>query len=144
MSTPAADQILVLVKLNVFRALLTNSITLGFPTKEHMKDDALSPFYASSELNPKLQALPSALHPTTIQCQVPHHPWIDLLLIPRMRENLLRASDKFDDMELCGDLVGMFSDSSGTESMIVWGESWKACDWEVTETFVKRWGWTIE
>ena len=109
-----------------------------------MKDEALSPFYGSTEPISRMQALPPALRPTPIQRQVPHHPWIDLIPLTRMRENLLYAQGEFDDMELCGDLIGMFSDSSGTASMMVWGEPWNPYDWEVTETFIKHWGWTIE
>lgn len=78
------------------------------------------------------------------QREVPYHPWIDLLPFLRMRDNLLCAGDTFDEMELCGDLVGMFSELRGDVNMIVWGDPWNVDEWEVTETFVKNWGWTIE
>lgn len=57
-ASPFADQILVLAKFNVFRALVSNSVALGFPTEEHMKDDAVSPFCVSSQSGRDL-SLPS-------------------------------------------------------------------------------------
>src|SRR6266536_4221644 len=143
MGSPTADHLLALVKFNVFRALISNSMTLGFSTEEGMKDDALSPFTTPSNLKNHILVLPSALRPTKLQCQIPHHPWIDLLPIPEMRDNLLLAGDAFDDMELCGDLVGFFSASTGRTGMIIWGEPWDPDGWEVTKAFLKYWGWTI-
>jgi hypothetical protein len=61
-----------------------------------------------------------------------------------MRNNILRAGDSFDDMALCGDLVGLFSVSSGDAGMVVWGQPWLQSEWEVTEEFLKRWAWVVE
>ena len=67
-----------------------------------------------------------------------------------MRENILKVMDRegFDEMEmeLCGDLVGIFSKGSGKSitGFVVWGEPWDAKGWEVTEEFLKIWGWILE
>jgi len=141
MGSPNSDRVLVFVKINVFRALISNSKHLGF-NYENMPDDALSPFSNSSN-HCHHKTLPPALRPTKVQCEIPHHPWLDLIPIPGMRDNLIRAGDSYDDMQLCGDLVGCFSASSNREGMIVWGEPWDPNAWEVTEPLLRHWGWTI-
>jgi hypothetical protein len=143
MGSPTSDHLLVLVKFNVFRALISNSVVLGYKTGESMDDDALSPFTDSSNLKNDILKLPAALRPTLLQRQTPHHPWIDLLPAPEMRDNLIRAGDTFDDMELCGDLVGLFSASTVGTGMIIWGDPWDLAGWEVTEAFLSYLGWTI-
>ena len=133
----------VFVKLNVFRALVSNSRDLGYTPGDTMSDDSLSPFTDLSNPHYRSRALPSALRPTKLQRKIPHHPWIDLLPIPGIRDNLLRAEDSYDDMELCGDLVGFFSGSEDRTALIVWGDPWDPKGWEVTETFLNHWAWTI-
>ncbi|CZR61744.1 uncharacterized protein PAC_11641 [Phialocephala subalpina] len=142
MGSPGADLSLTLVKFNVLRAISSNARTLGY-SAESTDDDALSPFCDASTLQYHVPALPWSLRPTKLQRQLPHHPWIDILPIPQMRDNLLRAGDDFDDMELCGDLVGFFSASKCEVGMIVWGEPWDPAGWEATDEFLKRWGWTV-
>jgi Domain of unknown function (DUF3425) len=141
--SPRVDKLLVLVKFNVFRALISNSTTLGFAPEDGMDDDAISPFCSLGRARSPKITLPSALRPTDSQYDIPHHPWIDLLPVPRMRQNLIRAGDTYDDMALCGDLVGLFSAGTGQTGMIVWGEPWDIAAWEVTEAFLKHWGWTV-
>ncbi|KAH8591722.1 hypothetical protein B0O99DRAFT_631527 [Bisporella sp. PMI_857] len=141
--SPKADQLLILVKFNIFRALIANSITLGFPAESRMEDTALSPFANPQWCQTNLVALPATLRPTKLQCEIAHHPWIDLLPIPRMRDNLLRAGETYDDLELCADLVGYFNSPVVRNGMIIWGEPWDAAGWEVTKEFLERWGWTI-
>ena len=139
---------MVLVKINVFRALISNAQTLGIPSDVVMDDDAISAFSCPSaaalrHVN-RIVALPRDLRPTHLQTQVPHHPWIDCLPVAQMRENLIRAGDTFDVMDLCGDLIGLFSTGTGRTGMVVWGEPWDVAGWEVTEEFLVRWGWTIK
>ena len=144
MGSPCTDKLLVLVKINVFRALISNSRTLGIPSEEIMDDDAISILCSPNRAVSRVLALPLALRPTDLQTNVAHHPWIDCLPVPRMRQNLIRAGDTFDVMKLCGDLVGLFSTGTGRTGIIVWGEPWDVAGWEVTEGFLKSWGWTIE
>jgi hypothetical protein len=144
---PRADCLLVLVKFNVFRALFSNGRMLGFSTaEEYFDDDAISSFARpvenkSSSLT--LPKLPLALRPTQIQLQISHHPSLDLLPDPRMRDNFIRASGTYDEDELCADLLGMFSCSKGRSGLIIWGEPWDPSGWEVTEPFSKHWGWAL-
>lgn len=142
---PTTDHLLVLVKFNVFRAFISNAAHLGYCAGADLEDDdALSPFADPSNPKCHLQTVPTGLRPTKLQQQIPHHPWIDTLPSPVMRDNLLLAGDTYDDTELCADLVGFCGEDKGRTGMIVWGEPWDISGWEFTESFVKRWGWTIQ
>ncbi|EON64780.1 hypothetical protein W97_04013 [Coniosporium apollinis CBS 100218] len=141
LGSPTSDLLLTLIQVNVFRAMMSNIFTLGM-TGEVMKDDALSPFHTTNS-----GCLPSStppnLRPTMLQCQTPHHPWLDFFPLPVMRDNLLRAGESFDDVQLCIDLVGFCGAPTGRAGLIVWGEPWDPYSWEVTEGFVKNWGWIV-
>jgi len=143
MGSPTIDHLLVFVKLNVLRAMISNSKDLGFKPEENATEDALSPFTDPSSPVCCSRALPSALQPTKLQREIPHHPWIDILPIPGMRDNLLHAGDSYDDMKLCGDLVGVCGGPADRTALILWGEPWEPKDWEVSESFSSQWAWTI-
>lgn len=72
-----------------------------------MDDNALSPFTPKSKYEQhltcpeRLLEIPGNLRPTALQCEVLHHPWIDLLPVPKMRDNLILAEDTYDGAELC-------------------------------------------
>jgi len=146
-SSPRIDCVLVLVKFNLFRAFISNGKKLGFSTAEqYLGHDELSPFV--KPVHPEdtllsLHSLPLALRPTKSQCQTPHHPWLDLLPDPVMRDNLIRESGGYDEGELCDDLIGLFSASAERNGLIVWGEPWDPSGWEVTKPFLKHWGWVL-
>lgn len=146
-SSPRTDSLLVLVKFNIVRALLSNGIMLGFSTAgQYLDADALSPFFERIRPegpHPSVSSLPPALRPTKFQCQIPHHPWLDLFPDPVMRDNLIRAGDAYDKDQLCLDMVGLFSASTGRNGLIIWGEPWDPTGWEVTKPFLKHWGWAL-
>jgi hypothetical protein len=143
-SCPRADYLLVLVKFNVFRALFSNGTILGLSTAgEYFDDDANSSFAKSMNTRSSFLSLPSALQPTRIQCQIPHHPSLDLLPDPQMRDNLIRASGAYDEDALCADLIGLSTYTTGRSGLIIWGEPWDLCGWEVTEPFWKHWQWAL-
>lgn len=185
LSPPSSDHVLVLIKFNIFRALCNNAIILGFPIEMTMDDDSLSPFTnALSPFTPKskyeqhlifpesLLQIPQYLRPTALQCEIPHHPWIDLLPVPKMRDNLILAEDSYDGGELCEALCkcqchtglvirffiftrqltprfsalgGFFNSSNSTaqNGLIVWGDPWDPAGWEITPRYLQRWAWTV-
>lgn len=65
-----------------------------------------------------------------------------------MRDNLILAGDDYDDLELCEDLCGLFNrqkrNSKSRTGLIIWGEPWDPDGWEVTSSFLERWGWILE
>ncbi|KUJ15232.1 uncharacterized protein LY89DRAFT_735363 [Mollisia scopiformis] len=109
-SSPTSDHVLTLIKFNVFRALVHNAITLNLSVESTLEDNALSPFASKSKSeNPFMPLLPAVLQPTLIQRQIPHHPWLDLLPVPRMRDNIILAGEDYDGFDLCKDLCGLFN-----------------------------------
>ncbi|KAK2049418.1 hypothetical protein LZ31DRAFT_514312 [Colletotrichum somersetense] len=147
-SDPMADSLLPLVQFNLFRGLMENSKTLGITLSMICDDDCISPYGSDPAYGTAAggwaAALPSSLRPTRTQLTAAHHPWLDLLPLPRMRDNLIEAGSALDEDELCLDLIGNGDAPSGQGGMILWGEPWDPRSWEVTEEFVERWRWLLE
>ena len=141
LGSPRVDQLVTIVQFNVLRALVSNNLTLGFATN-WLEADAISPWTSTEEH--RSISCPSSLLPTTLQRNVPHHPWIDFFPVPKMRDNLLLAEDSYDEYALCNDLVDCFDVTEDMTGLIVWGESWDPSGWEVSERFSKKWAWVIK
>ncbi|KAI8723029.1 hypothetical protein NCS52_00157700 [Fusarium sp. LHS14.1] len=132
----------ILSQFNFIRALLANMDTLGISSTE-MGYNNLSPFNLRN-YNRHITStrLPDGLRLTDLQCTTLHHPWIDLLPFPEMRDNLFRRGlERFNEEELCQAVRGRIPDSD--PGMLIWGESWDPNSWEVKESFARSWGWTI-
>ncbi|KAF7184296.1 hypothetical protein CNMCM7691_004982 [Aspergillus felis] len=154
--SPVADLRLGVTRLNVLRALHVNLEVLGYRPGD-ITDDAQSVFtiQGPSHLpgrNTSEVKLPPALRPTAIQRTVPHHPWLDLIPFPYMRDTLILTQDFIDEDKLCHDLSGQgesaVQQSSrevgiGEKGILVWKDPWDPSGWEVTETFLQVWGWTV-
>ncbi|KAI9035691.1 DUF3425 domain-containing protein [Aspergillus affinis] len=143
LGSPRTDLLLNLISLNFTRALMENTRILGL-TSDQLHDDAISPFnIAGPWVDATLYTLPVNLQPTAIQRSIPHHPWLDLLPVPQMRDNLILAGDFEEEAQLCLDMKGNGSAPSGRSGVIVWSDPWDPAGWEVTESFVRSWGWVI-
>ncbi len=138
---PRVDQLLTLIQFNVFRALISNTSSLGF-TMAWLQEDAISAWNSASEH--ATSSCPASLRPTLIQREIEHHPWIDLFPIPRMRDNMLLAGDSYDEYELCNDLVDFCDVPSERTGLVVWGEPWDPSGWEISQSFLRRWGWVVK
>ncbi|KAK9328847.1 hypothetical protein V1520DRAFT_370875 [Lipomyces starkeyi] len=142
LGSPRVDQLITLIQFNVFRALVSNTFTLGF-TMEWLEEDAISPWNSSSfELNRAF--CPTSLRPTMLQRTISHHPWIDLFPIPKMRDNLLLAGDSYDETALCNDLIDFCDVPNEKTGLIVWSDPWDPSGWEVSEVFLSKWAWVIK
>ncbi|KAJ5754085.1 uncharacterized protein N7511_008238 [Penicillium nucicola] len=142
---PQVDHRLTLVRLNVFRAFVRNMTALGY-TREWMTDDSPSRFSVMGP-HPEFQnavAIPASLQPTILQRKQPHHPWLDFFPFARLRDNLIRHADLMDNSQLCRDLMGFWTMPDEENCMIVWGDPWDPMNWEITETFLHRWGWLVK
>jgi hypothetical protein len=137
--SPRTDLRLTLIKFNVFRALMANDQSLGF-VNQWLQCEAISPFFrrCHDETQTAVQTCPANLRPTKLQLTVEHHPWIDLLPDPRMRNNILLLGDDFDDEPLCHDVVDN-RHGKQSESLVVWGDPWDPDNWELGEDFYKKW-----
>lgn len=141
--SPTSDHLLTLVRFNLYRAFVSNIHALHLTVEATNHDEAQSPFHA---LGPKLHRppIPPSLQPTRVQMLVPHHPWLDLFPIPRLRDNLIQAGNSLDEARLCHDLVGINDRSGEMTGIAIWGEAWDPSSWEVAETFATEWNWVLE
>lgn len=142
--SPRNDLLLHLVQLNFTTALMENTRILGL-TSDQLHDDAISPF---NTIGPwqydRLNHLPRMLQPTSIQKSVPHHPWLDLLPGPQLRDNLILVGDFEEETQLCLDMKGCGAPRSQRSGIIVWSDPWDPAGWEITEPFAHCWGWVIQ
>lgn len=143
--SPHSDHRLTLVKLNVFRAFERNISALGY-TRKWMTDDAISRFSVCGPLMKETPgSLPTSLQPTALQISQAHHPWLDFFPCAHMRDELIRREDTIDDSQLCRDLMGFWSMPTEADNcMLVWGDPWEPMNWEVTETFLRKWGFLVK
>ncbi|KAH7029818.1 uncharacterized protein B0I36DRAFT_326394 [Microdochium trichocladiopsis] len=112
-----------LVRLNVFFAWQDNARMLGF-SDIWLSEDIVSPFCAEvvlpreadsakhgGEVHGQYDTLPVALRPTPTQKKFPHHPWVDVIPHPQLRDNIIvalaqgRNGSEVDEFELCHDLI---------------------------------------
>ncbi|KAL6412937.1 hypothetical protein AUP68_02431 [Ilyonectria robusta] len=134
---PQPGYLHVLIRLNVLNALAQNAALLEFRFKGLCFPELVSPFnqHGPSSVHTFIpsQAYPSWLQPTALQMTVRHHPWIDLIPIPRMRDNILCALEAgfLDNKELGIDILGVEDIQGDTASLIIWGEPWDPRGWEL-------------
>lgn len=151
----SADHLIHLIQFNVFRAILTNMVTLRL---SHLFSCESEDYMLISAL-PIPAAIPPTLEPTALQQKVPHAPYVDLFPLAGLRDALVRAEGQYDDCELCIDLLGSISQPQVEEEyrkaektdgdnvrtgLVVWGEPWRVESWEVEEGFVEKWGWMLQ
>ena len=142
MGSPRTDLLLNLITLNFTKALMENKRILGLRPND-LHDDAISPFNtAGPRQDTCLETLPKSLQPTLIQRSIPHHPWLDLLPIPQMRDNLILAGEFEEEEQLCLDMKGSGAPQPGN-GIIVWSDPWDPAGWEVTAPFACSWGWVL-
>ncbi|KGO47165.1 Protein of unknown function DUF3425 [Penicillium expansum] len=144
LGSPRTDLLLHLIQFNFTKALMENTMILGL-TSDQLDDDAISPFNTTGPWQYDYESyLPPSLQPTVIQRSIPHHPWLDLLPIPHMRDTLIRAGDFEEETQLCIDMKGSGNAGPEKTGIIVWSDPWDAAGWEVTESFARSWGWVIK
>ncbi|KEY74474.1 hypothetical protein S7711_04509 [Stachybotrys chartarum IBT 7711] len=139
----SSDHLIILVQLNTLRAVMTINRLVS---KEHY-DCA-----GGAILILPLDGLPDAppnLSPTLMQATVPHEDWIDIMPHPVWRDNLILWSGTFDKDELSSDIVGgLFEGAAasdcGERGIVVWSPVWHPMGWELSEGFLRKWGWVIQ
>ncbi|KAI8725707.1 hypothetical protein NCS52_00142400 [Fusarium sp. LHS14.1] len=147
---PRLDHLNIIVRVNVLAAFAHNATLLGFKFRGLCCSNLVSPF---TQHGPNLietvmppQGCPDWLHPTPLQMAVRHHPWIDLIPIPRLRDNILRTIQHgtHDNTPLAMDILDVRDMRSEAACLIVWGESWDPDGWEVSIPFLRKWGDVLE
>lgn len=148
---PCADHLLTVLHLNFIRSMTANASALGLRV-EWLNCTSVSPLGMIGP-NDQLTATcpsscPSNLIPTALQREIPHHPWIDLFPLARLRDNFLLATSNLlsgeDEIRLWNDVVEAKSPGSDWTGLITWGDPWASNNWEVTELFLENWCWLLE
>ncbi|KAI1126279.1 hypothetical protein F5Y10DRAFT_278907 [Nemania abortiva] len=141
------DHLITLLQFNALRALAVNrtliSGILHTPLECDQEIIHVIPYPAEPGL------LPSALLPTALQQTVPHGDWIDLLPCAEGRDRLIQAAGTFDEDELWADCIGGLyegfpDDEVERRGIIAWSPPWDMTGWELSEGFVRKWGWLVE
>jgi Domain of unknown function (DUF3425) len=141
------DHLITLLQFNALRALAVNrTLISGILVTPLDCDEEVThtiPFPTKPEL------LPSALLPTTLQQKVLHADWIDLFPSPEGRDRLIRAAGTFDEDELWADCIGGLyegfpDDEIKQRGIIAWSPPWDITGWEMSEGFLRKWGWLFK
>lgn len=111
-------------------------------------EEAISPHFQGRQphldrATPNPALIPYDLRPTDLQKEISHHPWIDLLPFPRLRDNLLLAEGAYDETDLCNDLLEFVDIPHENTGLIVWSHPWDTSGWEISERFLTKWGWAL-
>lgn len=142
--SPRVDMLLSLVQFNTTRALVMNARLMGI-TQDIMAPGSRSQLASGDVDIAAHSSLPLSLKPTDLQLTVSHHPWIDILPFPEIRDNLLRHDENsYCKKELCRDLRGFQAVADGRGGIIAWGDPWDSRGWEVTEAFTSKWPWVVK
>lgn len=147
---PNLENLPRVVQINVFNALARNAGILG-DANAWLLCDSVSAFglIGPSRIATSIprHAYPDNLYPTALQVSISHHPWIDLLPWPKLRDTFLRLNqdELVDEDELCHDIVELDTSLSPADKpgFVVWGEPWDPRGWEASPAFLRKWGWTL-
>jgi len=141
------DHLITLLQFNALRALAVNRTLISGILVTPLDCDEEVIHVIPYPTKPGL--LPLALLPTTLQQTVPHGDWIDMFPCPEARDRLIRAAGTFNEDELWADCIGGlyegFPDNEiERRGMIAWSPPWDITGWEMSEGFLKKWGYLFE
>ncbi|KAH0530326.1 hypothetical protein TsFJ059_004958 [Trichoderma semiorbis] len=125
--------------LNSFRAIKYNMDALNL-NLEIIKDQNAISYFNAPAATFNTYSVPPSLHPTSLQKSQIHHPYIDPLPIPSLRDALLRYEGLYNDYDFCRDMIG----DVGKAGIMVWGDPWDPYGLEVSESFANKWLWLLK
>jgi hypothetical protein len=141
------DHLITLLQFNALRAMAVNRTLISgiLVTPLDCGEEVIHviPYPTKPEL------LPPKLLPTTLQQKVPHGDWIDMFPYPEARDRLIRAAGTFDEDELWADCIGGLyegfpDDEIERRGIIAWSPPWDITGWEMSEGFLRKWGWLFK
>ena len=141
------DHLITLLQFNALRALAVNRTLISGILVTPLDCDEEVIHVIPYPTKPEL--LPSTLLPTTLQQTVPHGDWIDMFPCPEGRDRLIRAAGIFDEDELWADCIGGLyegfpDDEVERRGIIAWSPPWDITGWEMSEGFLRKWGWLFK
>lgn len=143
-------------------ALYTLGLHLGITEELLCADESISPFFRFSadsiddtiktamigNVKGIFKTLKPDLRPSSQQITVKHHPYIDILPFPTLRDNLISHQDEFDEDEFCHDtLSGLVCwggagvgrrDQQESIGYASTGTPWDVRSWEAKGWFLKK------
>lgn len=132
---------LCLSQYSVMRAFLRNASILALDIEIFKDDDSLSPWTTDNPFTNPVASFPHTLSPTPLQLRSGHHPFVDVIASPTLRDNILLAVLN-DEQE--GQLCYSFHGGDDND-LTVWGsQPWSPLGWEVSQGFVDTWGWLLD
>jgi Domain of unknown function (DUF3425) len=141
------DHLITLLQFNALRASAVNRTLISGILVTPLDCDEEVIHVIPYPTKPEL--LPPTLLPTTLQQTVPHGDWIDLFPCPEGRDRLIRAAGTFDEDELWADCIGGLyegfpDDEVERRGIIAWSPPWDITGWEMSEGFLRKWGWLFK
>ncbi|KAL6829659.1 hypothetical protein J3E69DRAFT_331871 [Trichoderma sp. SZMC 28015] len=136
---PKSDLLLSVTQLNSFRAIKYNMDALNL-NLEIIKDQNAISYFNAPAATYTIHSVPPSLHPTSLQKSQVHHPYIDPLPIPSLRDALLRYEGLYNDYDFCRDMIG----DVGKAGIMIWGDPWDPYGLEVSESFANKWLWLLK
>ena len=141
------DHLITLLQFNALRALAVNRTLISGNLVTPLDCDEEVIHIVPYPTKPEL--LPSTLLPTTLQQTVPHGDWIDLFPCPEGRDRLIWAAGTYDEDELWDDCIGGLyegfpDDEVERRGLIAWSPPWDIAGWEMSEGFLRKWGWLVQ
>lgn len=137
-------RLITLIQYNVLRAIIINMTVLSL---YDMMPEECGAAFTLFCLPPPPHDVPPSLSPTLLQQISPHPVWIGTAPDPAMRDNLIKNYGRFDDDDLCCDMLGgLYEGFNDVErrGMIAWSDPWSPDGWEVTEGFARKWGFLLK
>lgn len=136
--------LITLVQYNVVRALIHNMSLLSL--LHHLPPGCSFSFGVSKTSIGAAKHIPLTLQSTPLQSSKSPF-WINALPFPTLRDNLILMAGQYDSRELLLDLgLRVYEGFDDIErcGFLVWGDPWLAATWEVSEGFVRRWGFLLQ
>lgn len=161
----ADHRLITLVQYNVIRAVIFNMTLLSI--QDRLPEGCMESLgVVPPDNDTPLDMIPPDLQPTPFQNQVQkdsnvyNHKtkpnniqlpyWVHALPFPKFRDNLIllySGSEACDFQDLAQDLgEGLYKGFHDAErrGFLVWGNPWSGHDWEVSDGFVKKWGFLLK
>ncbi|CZR51863.1 uncharacterized protein PAC_01740 [Phialocephala subalpina] len=143
---------LTLIPTSSLQAYLSNAMALKLPISGLKNEAFQSPFYQPeayasgnmAALEVAWNELPKALRPTPAQITQPHHPWMDMIPFPTIRERALTLSSLDPPMI---DIYDLKNDVFMNSGIFCWrvggsggsGQPWDMRSWEAEPWFLQKW-----
>ena len=141
-----------MVRTSTLNAYLSIAEAIGIHPPDLYNENMLSPFYwpestGKEDLSPLLASYPSFLphlRPTPGQIWHPHHPWVDLIPFPALRDRVLTLSSMKPPVV---DLTEFKNDIFLNDGLFNWrpagkgssGQPWDMRSWEAEPWFLRKW-----